>query len=174
MNIVLTGYRCSGKTAVGKVLAMKLKRAFLDTDHLIEASAAQTIENIVARQGWERFREIEKHVVMEVSRKDGLVIATGGGVVLDGENIKVLQEKGWIVWLMASERIIKERMDSDHALGKKRPSLTGIDSVNEIREVLKCRTAVYEKASNFKVDTSHLSVDEAVSLIISGFSCINI
>jgi shikimate kinase len=92
VNIVLIGYRCSGKTAVGKILAKELGRDFLDMDALIEENARCSIETIISQNGWNHFRGIERGLTEEVSSKDNLVIATGGGIVMDEENVKNLKK----------------------------------------------------------------------------------
>jgi shikimate kinase len=166
MNIVLIGYRCSGKTAVGGILADELGRDFLDTDVLIEERAFCSIETLISLKGWDHFREIEKAVVQDLSIKDNLVIATGGGVVMDEENVKNLKKNAWIVWLNGSPDVLKERMDKDERSGKSRPSLTGADPLGEIAQVLSTRRPLYEQAGNLTVDTSNLSIREAVALIM--------
>jgi len=166
MNIVLIGYRCSGKTAIGKILARELRRGFLDTDLLIEKNTGCSIEIIISRHGWDYFREIEKGLVEEASRRDNLVIATGGGVVMDKENVKNLKENGWIVWLKGESEVLKARMDNEQKSGKIRPSLTGADPLEEIKQVLEARTPLYEQASNLMVDTTTLSLREVTSSII--------
>ena len=99
MNIVLIGYRCSGKTVVGKILARDLGRDFLDTDEKIEENTGSSIETIISREGWNHFRDVEKRVIEEVSSRDHLVISTGGGVVVDRGNRENLKRNGWLVWL---------------------------------------------------------------------------
>ena len=101
MNIVLIGYRCTGKSSIGELLSRRLKWGFVDTDELIEREAGLNIEDIVAKKGWDEFRRIEKEVVKKVSCFDSFVIATGGGVVLDPENVSRLQKNGWIIWLLS-------------------------------------------------------------------------
>ena len=132
MNIVLIGYRCSGKTATGEILASEMGRDFVDTDALIEDNIGPSIEEIISTRGWRRFREIEKELIEEVSKKDNLVIATGGGVVMDEDNMKNLKENGWIVWLDGQPEILKQRMFKEKSSGKVRPSLTGADPLDEI------------------------------------------
>ena len=166
MNIVLIGYRCSGKTAVGKVLARELGRDFLDTDALVEENAGCSIETIISRKGWDHFREMEKRMVEEVARKDNLVIATGGGVVMDEENVKNLRKNGWIVWLDGKVEVLRERMDRDQGSGKIRPPLTGVDPVEEIKRVLGIRTPLYQRAGDFMVDTSLLSIRKVADSIM--------
>ena len=166
MNIVLIGYRCSGKTETGKALAAELGRDFLDTDALIEKDTGYSIEEMVSGKGWDHFREIEKSLVAEVSRKDHLVVATGGGFVMDEENVKNLKKNGWVVWLNAGVDVIKHRMDKDRKSGRLRPSLTGADPLEEIKEVLNIRKPLYEQAGDFTVDTGILSVREVAAAII--------
>jgi shikimate kinase len=166
MNIVLIGYRCSGKTEVGKILASKLRRDFVDTDELIEENTGCSIESIVSSKGWRYFREIERGLIMEVGGRDSLVIATGGGVVMDGENVNSLRRNGWIVWLNGNAGVLKERMDRDQISGKIRPSLTGADPQKEIEEVLRMRKPLYEETYDFAVDTSTLSAKEVAALIV--------
>jgi len=166
MNIVLIGYRCCGKTEVGKILARELQRGFLDTDSLIERNTGCSIEMIISRHGWDHFREIEKRLVEEISAGDNLVIATGGGVVMDKENVKNLKENGWIVWLKGESEVLKARMDNEQKSDKIRPSLTGADPLEEIKQVLEARTPLYEQAANLVVDTTTLSLMEVASSII--------
>ena len=166
MNIVLIGYRCSGKTTAGQIIAEKLGRDFLDTDALIEANAGCSIEKIISRDGWEHFRNIERSVVEEVSRKDNLVIGTGGGVVMDEDNVKNLKEKGLLVWLKAGAEVLEERMEKERRLGEIRPSLTGGDSIKEIKEVLAGRIPLYDQAAGLVVDTTAIPPKEvAVSIL---------
>jgi shikimate kinase len=167
MNIVLIGYRCSGKTAVGKALAGKLGKDFIDTDILIEENSGCTIETIISKKGWGHFREIEKILIAEVSEKNNQVIATGGGAIMDTENVKLLKRNGWIVWLNGRPEVLAKRMTIDQRRGKARPSLTGADPLEEITEVLAIRAPFYERASNFSVDTSTVTLKETANLIIN-------
>jgi shikimate kinase len=166
MNIVLIGYRCSGKTVVGKTLARELGREFLDTDALIEEKAGRSIETMISTKGWDCFRETEKSLVEEVSRRNNLVIATGGGIVMDEENVKNLKQNGWVVWLEGKPHVLRERMAKEQGSGKVRPSLTGADPLEEIKDVLSVRRPFYERAGDLAVDTSNLSVGEAAALIV--------
>ena len=166
MNIVLVGYRCSGKTEVGKLLARELGRGFLDTDALIEERSGLSIEKMIATTGWDQFRETEKSLVEEVSRRNNLVIATGGGIVMDAENVKNLKQNGWVVWLKSNPEVLKERMAKEQVSGRARPSLTGGDPLEEIGEVLSVRKPYYERAGDLVVDTSSLSIRDAADLIM--------
>ena len=92
MNLVLIGYRAAGKTTVGRRLSASLGRVFVDTDDLIEERQGTQIGEIVRFHGWDYFRAIEKKIVSNVSNHDNLVIAAGGGAVLENENVKALKE----------------------------------------------------------------------------------
>ncbi|GAG33800.1 unnamed protein product [marine sediment metagenome] len=166
MNIVLIGYRCSGKTEVGKILARELEKDFIDTDKLIEDNAGCSIETIISRNGWNHFREIEKSLIEMVSRRNNLIIATGGGVVMDEDNVKNLKKNAWIVWLNGEPEVIRERMDKEQRSGKIRPSLTGEDPLEEIKQVMDVRIPLYEKAATLVVDTSAVTSTEVAALII--------
>ena len=168
MNIVLIGYRCSGKTEVGKVLASELGRDFVDTDTLIENRAGTSIEAMVSKSGWEHFRMIEKKIIEKASRKGNLIIATGGGAVMDEENVKNLKENGRIVWLKGDPDILKQRMEKAQTEGHVRPSLTGANALEEIRDMLHLRIPLYEKAACHVVDTSALNMEEVAASIIEG------
>jgi shikimate kinase len=167
MNIVLIGYRCSGKTAVGEILADELGMEFMDTDVLIEERACCSLEALISLKGWGHFREIEKGLVHELSMRNNLIIAKGGGVVMDEGNVNNLKKKAWIVWLRGSPEALKQRMDRDQRSGKRRPSLTGADPLEEIEQVLGIRDPLYEQAGDLIVDTSDLSIQEAATLIIT-------
>ena len=166
MNIVLIGYRCSGKTGVGKILARGLKRGFLDTDTLIEDDAGCPIETIVSNEGWDYFRDLEKRIAKEVARENNLVIATGGGIVMDRDNVNHLKRNGWIVWLKTDAQTVKERMEKEERSGIKRPSLTGNDPLEEIKQVLRVRTPIYQQTGNLMVDTSTSSIREVAASIM--------
>ena len=168
MNIVLIGYRCSGKTAAGTILARRLARDFLDTDGLIEQEAGEPLENLIVAKGWNQFREMERSVIATVSTRDNLVIATGGGVVMDERNVQRLKGNGLLVWLTASTVALKERMVKEISLGRIRPSITGADPVDEIDDVLKLRAPFYKRASHLAVDTTKHDPQGVAQIIIAG------
>ena len=167
MNIVLIGYRCSGKTSVGKLLAGELGRQFVDLDAILEHHAGTSIQSLVADRGWEFFRKLEHDLVAEVCRRDGLVIAPGGGAVIHQENVSLLRENGFVVWLKGEARILRARMLKEEHAGKVRPSLIGSNPLAEIDEVLALRTPLYQQAADLVVDTTDLSAEE-VAIAIMG------
>jgi shikimate kinase len=166
MNIVLIGYRCSGKTTVGKLLSASTGKVFLDTDALVEEMAGSSIEDLIATGGWETFRRFERQVVAIVSARDNQVIATGGGAILDDGNVKNLTPNALVVWLDGKSEVLRGRMEKEQQGGKLRPGLTGRDPLTEIREVLTVREPVYAQVSALRVDTTVLFPEEVAAVII--------
>ena len=165
MNIILMGYRCSGKTSTGRGLAERLGFSFYDTDAMVERQSGLTIPEIVAEQGWDAFRQKERAVIRELSGMDHGVFALGGGAVLDSRNVDNLEENGVFVWLIATAATIAARMEKDEANGNERPSLTKASSIAEIEEVLAEREPLYRSLADLAVDTTGMgpgSVAEAI------------
>lgn len=167
MNIVLIGYRGSGKSTVGSRLATRLKMRFLDTDVLIEEHQGIPISDIVKRRGWDHFRKIEKGIIEEISKDDHLIIAPGGGAVLDPDNVTSLRRNGFIIWLKADRLTLLRRMNQDPRTNKQRPTLTGKGTLEEIEETISQRESFYKKASEIQIDTSTLAVDAVVEGILT-------
>jgi shikimate kinase len=169
MNIILIGYRCSGKTEVGKTLARRLGMGFFDTDAFVERLAGKAVERVVTEEGWARFRLEECRAVAVLTKRDRQVIATGGGVVLNEENTRKLKGNGWVAWLQADPETLKKRMEADERAKRRRPSLTGREAREEIRALLAERAPLYERAADFTVDTARISPDEAAGRIVKAF-----
>jgi shikimate kinase len=169
LNIVLIGYRCSGKTVVGKLLADELARTFVDTDEAIEENTGVSIAAMVDRKGWDYFRDVERAFIRSLSTRDNLVIATGGGVILDRENMKNLKENGWIVWLQGQPGVLKARMAKDMESGRLRPSLSGTDPLEEVDSVLQVRSGLYAQAGDYVVHTDHQPPEAVAGMIIKAF-----
>ena len=166
MNIVLIGYRGTGKTSVGVALSKRLGKAFCDTDDYIERKVKRPISDMVAREGWAFFREKEKEAIREVSQFEDWVIAAGGGAVLDAENVENFKKDGVVILLEATTQTILERMRYDKKTEQQRPSLTGKDPYKEIEEVLEIRRPIYQMAMDFSVDTTSKSIDKVLDEII--------
>ena len=163
-SIALIGFMGTGKTAVGEVLAKRLDRKFVELDFLIEHRAGKSIPEIFQQDGEIVFRELEIEVTKEVSRDKNLVIACGGGVVLNKMNIDRLKQEAIIVYLTASPEIILKRVLSD---GETRPLLNVPDKVLSIQELLRFRKPFYERAADIKIATSKLDVESVAEQIIS-------
>jgi len=160
MNIYLVGFMGTGKTSVGKELAKKTKRHFVDLDELIEFKVKRSIADIFSKSGEPNFRKIESRALKQVSREKNFVVGCGGGIVLDKNNIKVMKKTGLVVCLKASPQIILKRVcGCSH-----RPLLNVADQKERIMHLLKLRSPYYALADK-SVDTSKLTVKQVVSKI---------
>jgi shikimate kinase len=160
MNIYLIGYRCCGKTTVGKALSKLLDRPFLDTDARVVEKAGMTISHIVSKDGWDAFRDMEKSVIEETMVLDQHVIATGGGSILNPDNVRNMRKAGQVIWLRVSPEMVRTRMTADPETSCiQRPGLTPNGSMDEIEAVLLTRQPLYEKAGHLALDTDILGID---------------
>jgi len=166
MNLFLIGYRCTGKTTVGKALAQRLGWPFRDTDQLIVENAGTSIARMVDAGGWRYFRERERQTLADLSVADRQVVATGGGIVLDARNVRAMQRSGKIVWLTAGEQTIQARMLADESTAGNRPPLTGTGLLAEIAVVLADRRPLYEKAADVTIDTDREAVAAVCERIV--------
>ena len=163
-NIVLIGMRGSGKTTIGAILAGRLHREFMPMDALIVYEAGMTIPEIVERHGWEHFRKIEAEVSRKVARLKGTINATGGGVVLNPENVAALRETGIIFWLNVSVDNTLQRIGED----PNRPSLTGKSSRrDDIAATYTEREALYRNAAHYTIDTDDKSQEQIATEIVN-------
>ncbi len=161
-NIILTGFMATGKTTIGKALAITLGYAFVDTDHLIEDRSGQSIAQIFREKGETVFRTLETDVARELGQKEGFVIATGGGMVLDPVNAKALEKQGRIFCLTATPEDILERASRDGAV---RPLLEGANPMERITQLMKDRQEVYRHFT--QVDTTGKTPEEVVGMLLA-------
>ncbi len=141
MNIILTGFMGSGKTTVGKLLARELGYDFIDTDHLIEQRCGMTVQELFNTKGEETFRAMESGIAQELAARQGLVVSTGGKLMLDTANARALSTSGQVFCLVASAEETLKRVSVDK--GAKRPLLDAINPMDRIIELLKERQAGY-------------------------------
>jgi len=160
MNIVLIGYRCTGKTSVGRKLSERFHIPFYDTDELIQKHTGKTIREIVEEKGWESFREEEKAVIRELPSLADTVIAAGGGAVMDAENREALGRNGLFILLTADVRTIVERMKNDTAGGEQRPPLSSHGMERETSKILEKRAPIYQGLAAFTINTSGKEIHE--------------
>jgi len=165
MTVVLIGHRATGKSSVGKALAEKLQVSFYDTDDLIETASGCSIREIVEKEGWPCFRNMEKKMIGKLADLPEAVIATGGGAVMDRENEAVLKKIGVIVWLNADVETIVERIQNDLNSFEKRPVLSGQDVLEETEAILKERKPVYSRLADYSIHTEGKTVVEIVNEI---------
>lgn len=165
-NVFLIGFRCTGKTSVGQMLSTRLGWGFIDTDSLLVSESGLSIKEIVGTHGWETFRKMENAVVEQVCMLHRRVVATGGGVVINDANVRLMKSNGRLVWLKATPKTIKTRMMQDQDTEVFRPSLTAKDSFFEIEETLTERNPIYNAAMDFDVETDSRRIDEICDTIL--------
>jgi shikimate kinase len=166
VNLVLIGYRGTGKSAIARRLATLLGRQVVSLDHEIIGLAGMPISDIVAAHGWNHFRDLEEKVCRKFGAQDGIIIDCGGGVVEREANAKALRAGGKVFWLRATPTTIVGRIGSDNA----RPSLTGSKSfTEEVEEVLGRRTPLYERLAHAVIDTDGRSLDDLAATIARRF-----
>ncbi|MFH2028363.1 MAG: shikimate kinase [Nanoarchaeota archaeon] len=163
MNIVLMGYRGTGKSSVARLLSQRLGRSLVNIDGEIIKKTGMPITDIVQKKGWDKFREIESEITEHVSKFDGYIIDCGGGIIVNDKNIVNLKKNGKIFWLKAQVDTIIGRIKEE----TDRPSLTGDKSfIDEIEAVLKERMPKYKKAADYEVATDNFSKEEVADKII--------
>ena len=161
VNIVLMGFMGTGKTSVGRQLAETLEMRFVDMDDVIEERRGKPISRIFEQEGEAFFRGLERNLVRELSIDAGLVIATGGGVVLNPDNVEDYGRTGMIVCLSASPETILERVAAE----THRPLLAGDEKRESILRILAARRELYA-ALPHQVDTTELTIPEVVDRIL--------
>lgn len=163
MNIVLIGYRGTGKSVVAEILAKSLNMASISMDAEIVRKAGMPIPQFVEKNGWDKFRDLESEVARETAGQDNIIVDCGGGVIERPENIEVLGANGLIFWLKASVPVIVSRI----AAGSERPALTaGKTFTEEVAEVLARRTAKYAAACRHEIDTDPVTPAQVAEQII--------
>lgn len=161
-NIVLTGFMGTGKSSVGREVARRLGRPFVDMDAEIEAQTGQSIAAIFAQEGEPHFRNLEAELCRKLSARRGLVIATGGGALIDEENRRRLSDSGLVICLTCQVKEILRRLDASDD----RPLLAGHERKRELERLLARRRAAYE-AIPHRIDTTGLMVDETADQVIA-------
>lgn len=160
-NIVLIGFMGCGKTTLGKKLSMKLKYSFIDTDRYIERKEGMEITQIFEEKGEGHFRDLEKKAVEILSKEAGNIIATGGGIIKNEENMHMLKETGIIVYLKATPENIFRNIANDDT----RPLLQGGDKLEKIRSLMEERRELYEKYADVTVSVSPGEVNRVTERI---------
>jgi len=166
MNLFLIGYRCTGKTTIGKAIAAAIDWSFVDADTLLVSECGKPIKEIVDTEGWDAFRRMERSTLKQICTADRQIVATGGGVVLDKANIKAMKTSGMVIWLGATAETIQKRMLQDKNTGNFRPALTDKGRMEEIEDMLLMRNPYYKSASDFSIQTDDVRLDEISTIII--------
>lgn len=164
MNVVLIGYRGTGKTVVGEIIAVRLGMSCMGMDAEIVKMAGMSIPQIVGKYDWKTFRDMESKKAQELGGRDNIIIDTGGGIIERVENITALQRNALIFWLKASVDTIVSRIQDDI----ERPALTdGKTFTEEIEAVLEQRIPKYKSAAQYEIDTDNLTPEQIADRIIN-------
>jgi shikimate kinase len=163
MNIVLIGYRGTGKSVVGEILARRLNMDYVGMDAAIVERAGMSIPQFVEKSGWPGFRDLETQVALDLAGRDNLIVDTGGGVIERPENIPALEKNGCVFWLKASVDTIVRRIQGDD----QRPALTeGKSFTEEVAEVLEKRVSKYQAAARHTIGTDALTPEQVADEVI--------
>ena len=163
MNIVLIGYRGTGKSVVGELLAARLRMPCIGMDARTVERAGMPIPEIVEKHGWPRFRDLESEEARELGALDRIIIDTGGGAIERPENVEALQTNSRVFWLKASVEVIVSRIQG----GTERPALTsGKTFTEEVAEVLERRIPKYKSAAQYEIDTDELTPEQVADRIV--------
>jgi shikimate kinase len=160
-NVILVGFMGAGKSVVGRLLARRLGRCFVETDDMIAAQQGRSIPEIFARDGEERFRQLEAEAVALLALKSGDVIATGGGLPCREGRMQALRALGTVVWLRGDVGALTERARR----GGDRPMLAG-RSPEDVETLYRQREPFYRQA-HLAVDTTALGVDQVVARVMA-------
>ena len=165
MKIFLIGYRCTGKTTIGKKLAEQFNFTFVDTDEIVQQLENKSIQQIVEASGWEKFRQLEKKALQRTLNMNNAVVSTGGGIILDSDNRSSIRSNGHCIWLSATEEIVLERLNNDTKTDATRPRLSNLELLEETRQMMQKRYLLFERTCHIKIDTGTKNVVECVNTI---------
>ncbi|SMC25613.1 shikimate kinase [Desulfacinum hydrothermale DSM 13146] len=166
-RIALIGYRVTGKSTVGPLVARRLGWRFVDMDQVLMERFGDSISGYVALHGWEAFRDAESDLLRELSESAHLVVATGGGVVERETNCRVLSASWLVVWLDCQLSVILNRLRLDSKTAAQRPSLSGLDVVEETARILERRRPLYRHTAHLTLDSSRFEPEHMAEAIVA-------
>jgi shikimate kinase len=170
MNLLLIGYRGTGKSSVARLVAERLGWRWLDADTELEQRARKSIAAIFHEDSENAFRDLESQVLAELVLLDRHVLALGGGVVLRAENRELITKAGGVIWLTADPETIQSRIASDPTTAARRPNLTASGGIEEIRALLVQREPLYRECATTVVDTTGRTLaDVADEILVAKF-----
>ena len=174
-NIILTGFRATGKTPVGKIVAEQLGYTFLDTDVELCRQLGASIAEVVARHGWSCFRQAEAELLVRLSLLTRQVIATGGGAVEHQQQWQKLRQGNFVVWLDADVATIQSRLASDPVTANQRPALLSARDTaeNEIVVLVQRRAPLYAAGSDMRLETDGVSPAHLAARILEALTALN-
>ena len=159
----------AGKSTVGRILARRLSKRFVDTDHEIEKRNGVTIPVIFEIEGEDGFRRREQELLADLAQEQGLVLSTGGGIVLKSENREVLRNHGFVVYLNARPELLADRTKHDRS----RPLLNVEDPLTRLRELHAVRDPLYREVAHAVVETGRGAPQQVVQAILAEISLID-
>jgi len=168
MNVVLIGLRGSGKSTCGKLLAERLGWLFIDTDEVVQERAGKSIRELFDEGGEALFRQLESEAVRQAARHENAVIATGGGAVLDPENVADLRRQGFVIHLTANPHELWKRISADVKSSAQRPKLTNkaLGGEEELEKLLLARSAAYGRARDVELSVEGRSPDQVLEAML--------
>lgn len=169
-NVVLIGYRGSGKSSVARELARRLRWIHVDTDEHIASTAQRSIRDIFDQLGETAFRRFEHDAIVTIGRGTGQVISVGGGGVLSEANRDALRSAGLCVWLTAPPEALHRRMLADPHNQATRPALTDRDALDEVRHLLHEREPLYAALADYVIETAERSVMQVTDDVLTALS----
>lgn len=146
-------------------MAKTLDYPFFDTDQMVEKTINTTISDFVEKNGWKAFRDAETAVLRDIQSEKKAVISTGGGIILDRINRKIISEHGYAIWLKANVSTISDRLSKDERTADLRPQLTQKNLVDETKEMLMLREPLYKKSCKLSIDTGKNTVKNIIRMI---------
>ncbi len=167
MVITLIGYRGTGKSTIAAPLASRLGWEWMDADTQIEARVGKSIRDVFAEEGEPAFRAYERETMQSLLERDNVVIAAGGGAILNEQTRQNMRASGPVIWLTASIATILSRMDGDATTSNRRPNLTNTGGRDEVEKVLAMREPLYRECAQIIVDTEGRDVEAIVDEIIA-------
>ncbi|MDG1874958.1 MAG: shikimate kinase [Mariniblastus sp.] len=166
MNLYLIGYRGSGKSTVGPLLARHLGWKSVDADDLVEFDAKKSIAEIFAADGEAEFRQLETQVIQRVSKASNWIVSLGGGAPMFPTNREFISCSGKVVYLSASLDVLWGRIAADETTGDRRPDLTELGGQAEVEQLLKTRIPIYEACADYTVNVDDASPEEIAEAIV--------
>lgn len=165
MQLILIGYRGTGKSTVASLIAATMGLACFDSDAEIERDAGKSIKHIFEQDGEQAFRDREVQVIADLSRHLDTVISLGGGAVMREES-RLAIASGTVVWLTARPDTIQARVSADSKTAEQRPNLTTSGGLPEITSLLRQREPVYRACADFTVETDGKSAEQVAQEIV--------
>jgi shikimate kinase len=173
MNLYLIGYRGSGKTTVGRLVADELGFPFVDTDVEIEKTAETPIREIFSDRGEEVFRDLETQAIQCTLDLNHTIVSLGGGACQRKTNREIINQGGKSVWLTGDAETLWQRISSDLVSDEQRPNLTGLEGLEEVKQLLEQRHENYAACADYKIDTRELPPHEVASQIVQWWNSVD-